>query len=263
MKRSAFFLVAGLATSLGCLADQNPGSMQILGIAEAESAGENFECAFDDTEFFLASGSVDVLVSQWTQYLHTPLEYWGHVVIRNTLNSANPTLDLITLQALDIDLTYPYQPGDMGYNPNIDAHVAANSFYRVPVAATIAPGETTTLGFVSLLPGNLLHDIAEEQGSLTDRAEQPFVIISSIKAVGNRSTNDVESSKFDFPVFVCKGCMTFGLVEQVPCGSNPSPFPGDPCSGLPINQAVSCCWQETDSDPVPVCPDPSAITTEE
>ena len=83
------------------------------------------------------------------------------------------------------------------------------------------------------------------------------LIIATIRAVGSHRGSDIESSTLEFPIDVCKGCMTRGVIpgDATRCGEfdGTTLDQGDPCTGLPIEQPVECCW-EVERDDRLVCP---------
>lgn len=237
--------------------------MIIQKVNKADLGGDTtdpFACIFENTETSLGAGSVDVLLAQYAQFLGQVMSYWAHIEILNNTPSSGTADGFITLSGFEVDLRYPYSPGDPGYDGAIDALVSSAGGFFLPFSGGIDSGDTFTAGRVTLLPGELLFAVAEEVGGPEDLQLAPFIVEVLVRAVGDRASIEVESNTLNFPVYVCKGCMTLGVIAPTfldcDAASDEFLFFGDPCSGFPINVPVTCCWSGDRLH----CPHPSALS---
>ncbi|MEK6608971.1 MAG: hypothetical protein AABZ30_15025 [Myxococcota bacterium] len=265
--RLALSLVVAAAAA-GCLADENPTSLIITGLVPSAEGEGPLGCAIPlgTATVLVARGHTDVLLAQFAKPLGFAPLYWGHVVLQNNLSSPRPENDYIKLTKFEIDLAYGFQAEDAGYNPEVAAAVADWSAFAVPFGAVISPSQAFTAMGVTLLPYGLMRQMADTLGcgappcSPEERDIQDHLIIATIRAVGSLRGSDIESSTLEFPIDVCKGCMTRGVIpgDATRCGEfdGTTLDQGDPCTGLPIEQNVACCWQPGEGERIDrlVCP---------
>lgn len=163
----------------------------------------------------------------------------------------------ITVQGFEVELAYPYEPGDEGYDADIDALVGAASGYFLPAGFAAGGGGCADEVFVTLLPVQVLRAIAEQVAC----GKTQFVIVATLRAVGERGGDRVEWGSFVVPIHVCCGCLAYGVDPPLGCDDPPPDdlHGGDPKSGLPICEPVTCCWDGAGDADVLRCPHPAAL----
>ena len=108
--------------------------------------------------------------------------------------------------------------------------------YSLPWAANIDSGGGTAATLVGSFPVNLAARVLAT-GDVGGSATSMLVNIR-IRVFGSTNTQDVESDPFDFPVYVCSGCLIANLIS-CPFPSEPS-NPGNECNVAQDN-FVDCC----------------------
>jgi hypothetical protein len=65
-----------------------------------------------------------------------------------------------------------------------------------------------------------------------------MIINAHIRAFGSTDTQDLESDPFDFPIYVCAGCLVASVLN-CPVSAEPN-YTGNPCNVAQDN-LVDCC----------------------
>jgi hypothetical protein len=201
-------------------------------------------CAIDTSPTtYTGDGTLDLQLVQGgarSAYLAFPL-------VRNNLagSSSGPDTNQIQMDSFAIDIG----PSKFGaLPPNVATlfdtleHAAHNSadyallHYSVPWSATIGSAGGTAATLVGAFPVDLARRVADTGDVGVSRSS--MVINAHIRAFGKTDTQDVESDPFDFPIYVCSGCL---IANVLTC-----PYPvapkntGNPCN-VAQDDFVDCC----------------------
>ncbi len=142
-----------------------------------------------------------------------------------------PETDTIQLTGADVQLSAP-------------VHLSANSFFVQSFGGTIDPGATGSM-VITVIPETVAKaDLAP----VLHAGDTPIRVIAHFRVHGSRSGGDITSGWVDFPIDVCRNCLT-GPIAACP---NPPPskasinlggcFPAqdDPISCCTNNGATLC-----------------------
>lgn len=272
-RRKKVAVVGALVALAACMADDNPSSLVITGFVVPD-VDEQFGCTISaESELQRSVGYLDVLLSQYRDSLGQSMTYFAYPVVLNQIETETPDRDTVTIEGFEVDLSYPYEVGDPGYNAAIDQLVAAATGFMVPRGDSIASGEERPF-YVEVIPASLAYYMAAAFGGPEDPQLQEFTVEASMRATGQRAGNHVESATITYPIYICKGCRTLGVISPTgPLGCDqPTGIPmyaGDPCSGLPRDAYVTCCWDTVEDEQTGAsalylqCPHPQALDQDE
>ena len=169
-------------------------------------------------------------------------------LVRNNLSGSSgggPDTNQIQMDSFAVDIG----PSKFGaLPPNVATlfgtleHAAHNSadyallHYSVPWSATLGSNGGTAATLVAAFPVDLARRVAATGDVGASRTS--MVVNAHIRAFGKTDTQDLESDPFDFPIYVCSGCLV-GNVLTCPYMSDPANT-GNPCNVAQDNR-VDCC----------------------
>jgi len=106
--------------------------------------------------------------------------------------------------------------------------------FEIPAAGAIEPnGEAVFAAVEVLRPG----DVALLAGSVSG-TNQPVLEVK-IRAFGDRSGDEMETSEFIYPITLCNGCLVT-MLTACPTAEDTTTYTSNPC-GLPQDAPVTCC----------------------
>lgn len=108
--------------------------------------------------------------------------------------------------------------------------------YSVPWSATIGSAGGTAATLVGAFPVDLARRVAATGDVSVSRSS--MIVNAHIRAFGSTDTQDLESDPFDFPIYVCSGCLVASVLN-CPVSSKPA-YSGNPCNVAQDN-LVDCC----------------------
>jgi hypothetical protein len=222
----ALLLPWTLSALAGCVDDQ---SLQIVRFIEPDPL-MNCE-ALPTSMFNRTSGLLDVGIvaaGGFRGYVAAPL-------VQNNLPSKTVPNQIdnntITVTGTSIDLTV---------SPSLSAALPSSqrSFSTQAAAGTLTPAGQATF-FVELVPRQVALLLAPSVPTGVPNTQLP-VVTAHVKPVGDRAGTTIVGPEVQFPVEICKFCLT---AQPAPC----------PAGGIPVNQvqkggclpeqdqAVTCC----------------------
>ncbi len=196
----------------------------------------------DDTEL-LAIGTLDTSVR--STYAMSP-------TVRNLVESADDEEDQIRNSAffrrINVKVNVPEDVIPQAEQQNLAPYLK----FSVPVAGKIAPNAGITQFYVEA--------VREEVGDALHQKlnDGDFASISvGVQVVAELKRSEQASNWIEFPIEVCRGCLT-NLLSQS-CQALPTDYPVvNPCR-VGQDEVLSCCEDATNGQPV--CPARSIATT--
>jgi len=202
-------------------------------------------CAIDTSEtLYRGDGTLDLQLVQAggrSAYLMFPL-------VRNNLPASSgdgPDANQIQMHSFAVDIG----PSEFGaLPPNVamlfdsltkaqrDSADYALLHYSVPWSATLGSGGGSAATLVGAFPIDLARRVAATGD--VGGARTSMIVNAHVRAFGSTDTQDLESDPFDFPIYVCSGCLV-GNVLTCPYMSEPANT-GNPCNVAQDN-FVDCC----------------------
>ena len=173
--------------------------------------------------------------------------YFVFPLVKNSLPAASgdgPDGNEIDVKSFAVDIG-PHPNGTLppGVNALFDDFNASPGspnyallHYSLPWAVTIASGGGLAATFVGAFPV----DLAARMLATGEVGASPSTTLVNvrIRVFGSTNTQDIESDPFDFPVYVCSGCL---IANLAPCPySAPARFNGNECNVAQDNY-VDCC----------------------
>lgn len=221
-------LLAALAAgAVGCADNQN--TLVVVQNQAVDRASTMCVVPGDDNASARSRGVLDLALVD----LNVGDGYHGYPLVRNDLlpradpgNGVQQT-DTITLTGVDIQLNSPFP-------------ISPSAYFDPSFAGTINPGDTGAVIAKFIRP-----DLAKAflSPAVTGTELQPPTVVVHFRVRGKRSDGDVTSAWVDFPVDVCRGCLTGGAPQACP---NPPPSASDVLLGgcnPSQDEAISCCTQ--------------------
>ena len=239
--RSRAVVVVTLSLLAGALAacGRVPGQFEILQ-NQAPMGG----CTIDTSRMiYRGEGHLDLSLvnpGATTAYLMFPL------VINNlsasTSGGGDPNEIDVHSFAVDIGTSkQSYLPpqvqslfGTLNSNPGSPDYALLH--YSLPWAVTIASGGGVAATAVDAFPVELAQRVLAT-GDVGASSTAMLVNIR-VRIFGSTNTQDLESDPFDFPVYVCAGCL---VANVLPCPlMSAPPLTGNPCN-VAQDDSVDCC----------------------
>lgn len=196
-----------------------------------------------DTSVYRGAGTLDLSLIQTgarSAYVIFPL-------LRNNLpgSSGGPDPNRIEVHSFAVDIG-PSQYGALpdGVRTLFDALEGGGSsspdyallHFSAPWAASIDSGGGVAASGVAAFPLELAARV-RATGSV-GASRSSMVANIRVRAFGSTTTQDVESDPFDFPVYVCDGCLVANVLT-CPFSSNPTNL-GNACN-ISQDDYVDCC----------------------
>jgi len=170
------------------------------------------------TDIFRSRGTLDLAVKGY--------DYWLHPLVENHMLSTQgadnqPERNLLHMRRFTVD---------------VDVPGLGTTSLEVPVSGTINPGGIAAYGGIPVIPIAI-------QGPITPKPGQQVIVDARVRAVADRSGDEMQSAEFIFPITLCNGCLMVGDPNDACSTANPSAV-GNTC-GRPQDQPVTCCIDST------------------
>ncbi len=176
--------------------------------------------------------------------------YYVFPLMRNNLESSGGGVDVnqITLKSFAVDIT-PLGPATGQVQQVFDSLEADGNLrsllhYKTPWSGSVGSGGSEISAWVAAFPPELAGRILATQ----EVGNQPSLAINlRIRAFGSTTTKNIESDPFDFPIYVCAGCL---IANLQPCPYTVAPRNlGHECN-IAQDAPVDCCTAGNDL----ICP---------
>ena len=232
-------LLASLSAGTLAACGRVPGQFEILQ-NQAPMSG----CAVDTSRtIYRGEGHLDLSLvgaGASTAYLMFPL------VINNLSPSAGsgPDGNEIDVKSFAVDIgtsKQSYLPPKVQslfdtLNQNPGSSDYALLHYSLPWAVTISSGGGLAATAVDAFPVELAQRVLATGD--VNASSTSMLINIRVRVFGSTNTQDMESDPFDYPVYVCDGCLVASNLSCPVMGTLPSP--GNPCN-IAQDDPVDCC----------------------
>ncbi|HEX2568379.1 MAG TPA: hypothetical protein VH877_02390 [Polyangia bacterium] len=222
-------VVVGLVAG-GCQADND----QSLAVVEEKIPSLQNGCSVSASSAAISTGVLDVgLVKDQA----TPFGYLLYPLVRNQLvspttgNTTDGRFNLI-LTGADVELV-----PDATLAPLLPAE--RSRFFVTSCGCTVSPGGSAVLN-VEVLPRSLALALAPGVTGGSGQPDLPTVIVR-LRAVASRAGSRVTSGWVEFPVRLCRYCLTGGTPGACPAGGYSSDQVQEGGCNLIQDAAVTCC----------------------
>lgn len=201
-------------------------------------------CLIDtSTSVYRGAGTLDLSLVQ----SGSRSAYQVYPLLRNNLpgSGSGPDPNRIEVNSFAVDIG----PSSYGSMPDgvrdlfnaLEGAGASSSDYALlhfsaPWAASVDSGGGVAASGVAAFPLELAARVRAT--GAVGVARSSMVANIRVRAFGSTTTQNVESDPFDFPVYVCDGCLVANVLT-CPFSSNPS-NPGNPCN-VSQDDYVDCC----------------------
>jgi hypothetical protein len=181
--------------------------------------------------------------------------YFFFPLIRNNLEPPGGTIDtnqiFLSSFAVDISLLGRAQPQTQQVFDGLegDSTLRALLHYKTPWSGSVRSGGGEISAYVPAFPPELAARIQATQ----EISSSPSLAVNlRVRAFGSTTTAKLESDPFDFPLYVCSGCL---IANLQPCPyTTPAVNQGNDCN-VAQDAPVDCCLSGNDL----ICP-PLVVT---
>lgn len=176
--------------------------------------------------------------------------YFVFPLMRNNLEGSDPGVDAnkITLKSFAVDISplgaAPAQTQQVFDTLEGDSSLRSLLHYKTPWSGSLASGGSELSAWVPAFPAELAGRILATQ----EVGRTPSVAVNlRIRAFGSTTTKEIESDPFDYPVYLCAGCL---IANLQPCPfTAPVANKGNDCN-IAQDEPVDCCTSGNDL----ICP---------